>query len=356
MTNANSAIPFSENPSYMWTIFGQDHLRNRIEPSLLQRRQSHAYLLSGPPHVGKMALAVNLAQAVNCLEGPSIPCGLCNQCTRIAQGHHAGIFVLFPGQEIGGERSPKTVIGIDAIREATRRVSLNPYEGSFNVVIIDGAEAMSEDASNAFLKTLEEPPPHSLFILLTANEDAVLPTVRSRCQSMGLAPLSKDAMVEILINERQTTPDQAEKLFRLSRGCLGWAINALDDGQVLEQRQADLEKMQETLSAGLETRFTYANEIATLFGNDRDAAKALLALWLRWWRDLLLIKEGADEFLHNSDYAESLSSQASTLSMAEIVLFINRVMQTLSDLDSNVSPRLAMEVLMLNLPIEAGQV
>ncbi len=224
------------------------------------------------------------------------------------------------------------------------------------MVIIDGAESMSDDAANALLKTLEEPPPQVMFLLLTANEGALLPTVRSRCQSMILVPLSKDKMVERLITGHQTTPEQAEQLFRLSRGCLGWAIGALADAQVLEQRQADLEKLQETLDAGLETRFTYANEIATLFSSDRDAAKDLLALWLRWWRDLLLIKEGAEEFLHNSDHAEALKSQASTLTTAEIVQFINRLMQTLSNLDSNVGPRLAMEVLMLNLPIEAGQI
>ena len=339
----------------MWTIFGQDHLLKRLEPTLQQRRQSHAYLLSGPPHVGKMAMAINLSQAVNCLEGPGAPCGTCTQCTRIAAGLHADISILVPGQGEEG-RSPKTVIGINAIKELIHRVSLNPYEGSSSVVIIDGAESMSDDAANALLKTLEEPPPQVMFLLLTANEGAVLPTIRSRCQRMVLVPLSRDAMVQRLVSGHQTTPEQAEHLFRLSRGCLGWAIGALDDAQVLEQRQADLEKMQETLDAGLETRFTYANEIATLFGSDRDAAKDLLALWLRWWRDLLLIKEGAEEFLHNADYSDSLRNQASGLSTAEIVQFINRLMQTLSNLDSNVNPRLAMEVMMLNLPIEAGQV
>ncbi|MCI0899625.1 MAG: DNA polymerase III subunit delta' [Chloroflexi bacterium] len=339
----------------MWTIFGQDHLLKRLEPALQQRRQSHAYLLSGPPHVGKMAMAINLSQAVNCLEGPGAPCGTCTQCTRIAAGLHADISILIPGQGEEG-RSPKTVIGIDAIKELIHRVSLNPYEGSSSVVIIDGAESMSDDAANALLKTLEEPPPQVMFLLLTANEGAVLPTIRSRCQSMVLVPLSRDAMVQRLVSGHQTTPEQAEHLFRLSRGCLGWAMGALDDAQVLEQRQADLERMQETLDAGLETRFTYANEIATLFGSDRDAAKDLLALWLRWWRDLLLIKEGAEEFLHNADYSDSLRNQASGLSTAEIVQFINRLMQTLSNLDSNVNPRLAMEVMMLNLPIEAGQV
>ena len=339
----------------MWTIYGQDHLLKLLEPGLRQGRQSHAYLLSGPPHVGKMALAINLSQSVNCIEGPGVPCGSCTQCTRIAQGRHADIRTLAPGK--GEEaRSARTVIGINEIKEALRRVNLNPYEGSTSVVILDGAESMSDEAANALLKTLEEPPPQVMFLLLTANDSAVLPTIRSRCQSLSLLPLSKEQMVERLINTHQAAPEQAEQLFRLSRGCLGWAITALNDDQVLEQRQADLEKLQETLDAGLETRFTYANEVASLFASDREAAKDLLALWLRWWRDLLLIKEGAEEFLHNTDHADSLRVQASGLSTAAIVQFIKRLMQTLSNLDSNVSPRLAMEVLMLNLPIEAGRV
>ncbi|MBO20168.1 MAG: hypothetical protein CL732_06485 [Chloroflexi bacterium] len=339
----------------MWTTYGQDHLLRQLEPGLRQGRQSHAYLLVGPPQVGKMSLAINLAQAVNCLEGPGVPCGSCTQCTRIAQGHHADIRVLIPGE---GEnaRSARFAIGIVDVHEVLRRVSLNPFEGATNVVIVDGAESLTEDAANALLKMLEEPPPQVMFLLLTANESAVLATIRSRCQSLTLTPMSKDNMVERLVTERQVTNEEAEHLFRLSRGCLGWAINALDDSQILEQRQADLEKMREALDAGLETRFTYANEVASLFGSDRDAAKALLALWLRWWRDLLLIKEGAEEFLQNADHADSLRRQASSLSTAQIVRFINDLTQTLSNLDSNVSPRLAMEVLMLNLPIEAGQV
>ncbi|HAA94452.1 MAG TPA: hypothetical protein DCE26_02035 [Dehalococcoidia bacterium] len=339
----------------MWTTYGQDHLLRQLEPGLRQGRQSHAYLLVGPPQVGKMSLAINLAQAVNCLEGPGVPCGSCTQCTRIAQGHHADIRVLIPGE---GEnaRSARFAIGIVDVHEVLRRVSLNPFEGATSVVIVDGAESLTEDAANALLKMLEEPPPQVMFLLLTANESAVLATIRSRCQSLTLTPMSKDNMVERLVTERQVTNEEAEHLFRLSRGCLGWAINALDDSQILEQRQADLEKMREALDAGLETRFTYANEVASLFGSDRDAAKALLALWLRWWRDLLLIKEGAEEFLQNADHADSLRRQASSLSTAQIVRFINDLTQTLSNLDSNVSPRLAMEVLMLNLPIEAGQV
>ena len=109
----------------MWTIYGQDHLLKRLEPSLQQRRQSHAYLLSGPPHVGKMTLAINLSQAVNCLAGPGVPCGSCTQCTRIAQGLHADVRTVAPGQ--GEEaRSARTMIGISDIKEELRRLKADP--------------------------------------------------------------------------------------------------------------------------------------------------------------------------------------------------------------------------------------
>ncbi|PKB78702.1 MAG: DNA polymerase III subunit delta' [SAR202 cluster bacterium Io17-Chloro-G9] len=341
----------------MWQIYGQDHLLRQLEPSLAQDRLSHAYLLTGPPHVGKMTLALSLAQAVNCLQGLGAPCGSCSQCSRIANHLHADVRVVGVTSDQSDEsRSSRTVIGIDDIKEVLRSVNLNPFEGSKSVIILDGGESMSTAAANALLKTLEEPPPNVLFLLLAASEEAVLPTIRSRCQVFALLPLSKAAMTERLVSDRQVTPEEAERLYRFSRGCLGWAIQALDDFQVLEQRQAEVERMQEAQDAGLETRFAYANEIASLFGSNRDAARDLLALWLRWWRDLLLIKEGASEYLHNIDQADALRAQAAGLTTPQIVDFIRRLMKTMAALDDNASARLALEVLMLNLPMEAARI
>ena len=343
----------------MWQVYGQDHILRRLVPILAQGREAHAYLLTGPPHVGKMTLALNVAQAVNCLNGAAEPCGVCAQCHRVASGLHPDVRVVAPGYAPGnsaGGRSTRTVIGIDDVKEVLRSVNLNPYEGAKSVIIVDGAEAMSAEAANALLKTLEEPPPLVMFLLLAGDAEIVLPTIRSRCQLFALLPLARPVMVERLINEHQTTVEQAERMYRFSRGCLGWAIGALNDHQVLEQLQADVERMGETLEAGLETRFAYANEVATLFSSDREAARGLLSLWLRWWRDLLLIKEGAEEFIHNIDQAETIRNQAAGLSTPQVVGFIRRLMDTMDALDRNASPRLALECLMLNLPIEPSRV
>ena len=341
----------------MWRVIGQDHVLRQLESSLNRGRTAHAYLIAGPPHVGKMTLSIDLAQAANCLESAPAPCGSCTQCDRIARLVHPDVRVIGVGQSTaGGGRGSRTVIGIDDIKDVLRSVNLNPFEGSKKVIILDGAESMSAEAANALLKTLEEPPPQVMFLLLTGDADFVLPTISSRCQVFNLQPLAREEMLERLIGAHQASPTEAEQLYRYSRGCLGWAIRALDDQQVLEQRQADLERLQEAMTSGLQTKFAYANEVATLFSNNRDSAFQLLNLWLRWWRDLLLIKEGANEYLQNVDFAETLRSQAGGLSTGEIVGFIQRLTGTVAALERNASPRLALEVLMLNLPAERTRV
>ena len=333
-----------------WKTLGQDHLIARLQPALEQGRESHAYLLTGPPRVGKLTMALEIAQAVNCLRGPGVPCGECAQCQRVADRLHADVRIVdleFTRTVSGRENA--TAISIDAIRELERSVNLSPVEGSRSVIIIDGASTMTVDAANALLKTLEEPPPGVLFLLLTDEEESLLSTIRSRCQTLQLLPMSRRRMTDHLADNHGVAGEDADRLYRLSRGCLGWALQALADPQLLDQRHADLERLRETVSAGLDAKFAYASEVASLFGSNRPAARELLSLWLRWWRDLLLVKEGADGFLHNSDQSDALRAHAGQLTTAQIAAFIRRLLETLAALDANASPRLALETLMLHV-------
>lgn len=391
----------------MWQIYGQDHIVRQLDAAIRADRLSHAYLLVGPPHVGKMALATGMAQAVNCLAGgrrtmrrpipspespvepesapglfaapdsppvtpdPSlfeetvadlppfaeapdspggaVPCGQCPQCLRIGDGIHPDIRVI--GVGTGDDEGPaRRDIRIEQVRDIESFLNITPYEGACKVVIVDGAELMNTAAANALLKTLEEPPADSMLLLLTSSEDALLPTIRSRCSALYLKPVAKVDLQERLVRDYDADPDTAEKIALLSRGCFGLAVSALRDAQTLEQLEADLERLQEVCESGLDVRFDYAAEVAARFGRDRDAARGLLYLWLRWWRDLLLIKEGADEYLGNADRATALQLQASQLSTAQVVAFIKRLNRTLEALDANANPRLTLEALMLGLP------
>ena len=339
----------------MWQVYGQEHLTRQLAAGLLTGRLAHAYLLVGPPHVGKMTLAVNIAQAVNCPERDSgAPCGECSQCQRIARGVHPDVQVIGVGR--GEEDGPaRRDIRIDQVREIEGFLNLSAYEGAGKVVIIDGAELMNAAAANALLKTLEEPPAGTVLLLLTANEDALLATIRSRCRALYLKPLARAELERRLVSDYDAAPELAARLARLARGCLGQAVNALRDGEMLEQRDAELERLQEVCSGGLDTRFDYAAELATRFNREREETKELLYLWLGWWRDLLLVKEAAEEYVHNADCLTPLRLQAGGLSTAQVAGFIRRLNGTLAALDGNANARLALENLMLNLPPLPGR-
>ena len=333
----------------MWQIKGQDHLLRQLEPSLKLGQPAHAYLLVGPPHVGKMTLALDLAQAVNCSNPASAPCRECPQCARISHGQHADVRVV--GITEGSDDGPtRTVIGIDDIKDVIRQVSLKPYEGNFIVIIFDGAEHMSVEAANALLKTLEEPPDQVMLLLLTANEDALLPTIRSRCRRLRLLPVPKADIEQRLATQHGSSSEVSDRLARFSRGCLGWAINAGESPQIIEEQEEQLDRLAEVCKEGLDQRFAYAGEIASQFSKDREGARQILYLWLRWWRDLLLIKEGAEGYLQNPHRLDDLRLTATGLTTVDTVDFIKSIMETLEALDSNASPRLALETMMIRLP------
>jgi DNA polymerase-3 subunit delta' len=335
-------------------MYGQSHILKQIDESLKHDRIAHAYVLVGPPHVGKMALALGLAQKLNCLgRGSDSPCNECNQCIRIMNGHHADVQII-GAERAQHNRSVATLISVDEIREVLHRAHLKPYEGNCRVIIFDGADSMSDAAANALLKTLEEPPPQMVMLLLTANEEVLLSTVRSRCRRLQLLPMRKEQMAEKLVAEHNADSENAEQLARLSRGCIGWAISALKDPGLLEQRRHELVQVQEISEPGLEKGFDYAAELAKLFSKDRGAARDSLYVWLRWWRDLLLIKEGVEEYVHNVDWLAQLRIQAMGLTSVQIVNFLKNTIQTVESLDSNASPRLVLDALMLSLPVAAS--
>ena len=329
----------------MWQVKGQDRALAELEKSLREGRYAHAYLLVGPPQVGKGTLALHLAQAVNCLSPGEAPCGECIQCRHIAASQHADVVTIRPGEE----RS-KTVIGIDEVREIQHQASLKPYEGRHRVFVFDGAEHMSEEAANALLKTLEEPPPQVLILLLTAHEEALLPTIRSRCRRVELRPMPMKEISRELVESHSVSMEEAEKLARLGMGCLGWAISAAGDASIMETRDAGLDRVSAVCTAPLEDRFDYASELTSMFYKNRDEAMEALHMWLGWWRDILLIKEGSEEFVINLDRVDSLRQQADACTRAQVAQQINVTLQTLAALEANANPRLALEVLMLGVP------
>jgi DNA polymerase-3 subunit delta' len=325
----------------MWQVIGQDKILSLLDYGLKTNAIAHAYLLAGPRHVGKGTLAINLAQALNC-DGPEVPCGECRSCQRIREGKHADV------TPVGLDS--RTEIGIDDIRGLQRLANLPPYEGKCKVFIIDEAEYLSTEAANSLLKILEEPPPRVVWLLLAAEEERLLPTIISRCQRLELKPVPSERVQDVLVNSYNVDADKAKLLTQLCHGRLGWALSALADCDILEQRSQGIDRLVSLLTAGLEQRFAYAQELANQFGQGRKAGAETTEIWLDWWRDLMLVKGGCQEAIINVDYGTVLEEQARGLSLSEIREFLANLGLLQEAISKNVNPRLALEWLMLNLP------
>ncbi|MGD1119115.1 MAG: DNA polymerase III subunit [Dehalococcoidales bacterium] len=335
----------------MWQIIGQERAVSLLSHGLASNKLAHAYLLVGPPHIGKMTLAVNLAQALNC-EAADRPCLECNSCKRIAAGTHSDVQVISLGQDEKDEEKELKNISTDQIRDILHDASLPPFEGKRKVFIIDGAELLSGEASNHFLKTLEEPEANVTFLLLSANDRLLLPTIVSRCQRLELPPLPPAKLAVALEEKLNLPPDKARLFAGLSHGCPGWAIAAAADESILEQRKEELDQIITILGGDYEKRFDYVAKLAAGFTQNRGAVYDILERWLDYWRDLLLVKLGCLNMITNIDRQEELIKTAGRYRFPCIRDFIGSIGAAADQLKRNVNPRLALEVLMLDIPRE----
>ena len=331
----------------MWQVIGQTKAVSLLQRSLETGSLAHAYLFVGPAHVGKMTLALNLAQALNC-EAAEQPCGVCPSCLKIASGKHADVQVMALSGETSEENRAK--ISVEQIEQLQHSVSLPPFEGKYRVFIIDGAEFLSIGAANRLLKTLEEPVGKVVFILLTPDEKLLLPTIVSRCQRLELFLMSPIQLEAALKTKWGVEPEKAKLLSRLAHGCLGWAVSSARDDSLVVQRAETLDKVLDIINGDGEERFAYAAQMATQFSQNRGLIYARLDLWLDWWRDLLLVKTGSSDGVTNIDRLDTLSEMAAGLSLAQIRAFIQSIRSAGEQLKQNANSRFVLEVLMLDIP------
>ena len=331
----------------MWKIIGQKRALSLLQGSLSRGKLAHAYLFSGPAHVGKMTLARELASALNCT-GDSPPCGECQSCLRIASNKHADVLELALGKNAEGKML--TEIGIEEIRQIQHSANLPPFEGKCRVYIINGAELLSSEAANCLLKTLEEPLEKVVFILLTSKEQLLLTTVISRCQRIELLPIPKEEIRQALVTKWNIPEIKADLLARLSHGSLGWAVRAAE-GDLLDKHSEQVTEIVDIVNGALEDRFSYAAQLATEFGQDREKVQEKLSIWLDWWHDLLMIKCGLVEMITNIDRLDVLKNMGENLEIGQIRTVIEGIISAGEQLKMNANARLTLEVFMLGLPV-----
>lgn len=322
------------------TLIGHDWALDLLLSGLARGRVPHAILVVGPPNIGKTAVAFTFAQALNCAGGSPAPCGQCVSCRKVASGNHPDVRILdAPGQ----------TLKISEVRDLQRELSLSPHEGRWRVAVLTGFERATLEAANALLKTLEEPPGQVVLVLTASGADVLLPTIVSRCQVLSLRPLPKALVREALISQWGAQPTQAELLAHLSDGRLGWAVQALEDEALLARRNEHLENLAALMSKGRVERLAYAADLS----RDPSLVREVLALWLGWWRDVLLLASGSQVAITNIDRVAALNQQTRQVTIRQAQRLVAQLRSTITSLDQNVNVRLALEVLFLSLPASA---
>jgi DNA polymerase-3 subunit delta' len=342
-----------------WTVTGQDGALAVLKGAVGQERVAHAYLFVGPAHVGKTLTALQFAQTLNCT-GESPPCGRCRPCEKIASMSHPDVEIITigsalcdppPGDSHDHSKDDSKEVRICQIRRLTRVVSRAPYEGRCRVMIIEPADVMNEPTANALLKTLEEPPPNTVLILISDNEELLLPTIRSRARRVGFGG-QPPALIETTLRTRwEVAPERAAELARLSGGRIGWAVRAAHDDGLLDHRRDALDAAQRLAPAPLTDRLAYAGELGGRYSRDRAGVQATLEVWQAWWRDILLIAAGREIQAVHRDRLDTLRPLAAQCDVREAVGALRAIADARQQLGENASPVLALEVMMLALPV-----
>ncbi|KPL87023.1 DNA polymerase III subunit delta' [Herpetosiphon geysericola] len=333
-----------------WNIIGNEWAIELLRLAIARNSASHAYLLTGLPNIGKATLALHIAQALNCEHNNGDVCGECRACKRIAKGNFPDVRIVGLAEQAAQQKaseSVKTRLGIDTVREWQADIALRPYEGRRRVFIMHDAETMTEQAANALLKTLEEPPPFATLILVANSAGDLLPTITSRCHVLKLRPVPRQQVTQALIERWQIAPADAAIVAAWSAGRIGWAATVAQSPDLLQARAEQLESLIELPSKPLVERFKWA-ESWSKANRERDELFAMLELWQVWWRDVLLTAAGTEQGLINIDRIEDLQALA-RLPLPAIHKTLKGINDAVTQIRENVSPQLALEGVLLNL-------
>lgn len=329
------------------TIIGHRSTIASLQTAAARQRLAHAYLFYGEDAIGKRTTAVCFAQALLC-ERPSETgladtgldaCGVCRTCRHIDVRTHPDYFVIEPDRELA---TPQ--IKIEQIREIEQQIMYRPLIGDRKICVIDDADRLTIGAANALLKTLEEPPDHSLFLLISSRPASLPATIRSRCQALRFATPVRTDVEAALILKREMRPADARFLAMLSEGRLGEALQS--DLKTVRAQQRELMDLVNPDSLRSVTRLLTAAE--SLAKADR-AAETLT--WLsRWIRDLVIIQVGGDrdQLLHVDQV--SVLERAADLAQTDALLDLLRdIEDTQQQATRHLNLQMALENILLRL-------
>jgi DNA polymerase-3 subunit delta' len=351
---ARSTTTIESTDQAIWPIWGHTAQSSQFTQAIEFGRVRHAYLFAGPDGVGKSKLANIFAKALNCPspKAPGVPCGGCLSCRKIERGTHPDVqtFSLESQEAMNERKSGKnTSLTIETVRHLCAVTALRPMEGNWRVIMVEDAESLQEVAQEALLKTLEEPPQFMVLLLLADDAEALLPTIRSRCQIVELRPVSHATIVDGLV-QTGVTEANADRIASLAAGRPGWAIRAANDPKLVVSKGDAIGRALSWIEANGYQRLVTAVRLGDSFSRARTEVFRDLDTLLGVWRDVLLTATSVPEYLTNRGFEDRIRKLAASWSLAEIHRAVRAVQICIADLAANVRPRLAMEAMVLQWP------
>jgi DNA polymerase-3 subunit delta' len=330
-------------------VRGHEALVRAFDQARRKGRLAHAYLFTGPPGIGKHLFAAELARALLCENPPGDrleACDRCPGCFQVAAGTHPDLFTVSRPEET-------LTIPIDMMRELGRSLALKPARGRAKVAIVDDADSLNDPISgnasaNCFLKTLEEPPPGSIILMIGTNPDLQLPTIRSRCQVVRFASLQPAVVAELLKSQGVDDPVLVERLARLSGGSLGQAL-ALADPALWEFRRRLLQGLAQPQpdSVALARQWMqFIEEAGKEAAVHRRRASLVLRLLIGFLQDVLRLRVGGTPFLAEPEDLGLLRDLANRADPEKLLELIERCLEGDAHIDRRVQLVLVLEGLL----------
>jgi len=321
-------------------VLGQDKAVSVLRNAFRNGRLAHAYLLIGPEGVGKRLTALTLVKSMTCQSPPqpADSCEKCPSCVKVNTSNHADVLLLEPEGE---------VMKIGQIREMQKRLRFRPLEGGRRACLLDAADRLNEEAANALLKTLEEPPRETHLFLITARPHRLLPTILSRCQWVKFRPLSTSHIAEILLKSHGLDPEKAHFYASLAGGSAGQA-EALSSRVDFQKRLDWLRLFSALPQKTAEEIFETCERMA----KEEEAVENLLELWKIWVRDLIVFKTGGEsskERLINHDLGSEVAREAKKSSFDQLDGIFCLILEVQKSLALNVNRQLALETLIFEM-------
>lgn len=317
------------------SIVGQERPVRFLTKILEKERIPHAFLFTGIDGIGKRKAAEAFGMALNCTHtAGSMACGTCPSCQKTVSGTHPDMIVLEPDG---------VFIKIDQVRALARQLRFAPLEGRWRIVIVNDADCMNPEASNAILKMLEEPPDGTVMILTAGQTSDLLPTIVSRCQQISFRPIPFDKVAHLLVEQKGLDKETALTLALCTKGSLGKALS-VDVEKWAAWRTRLLEQIAALSSGSIQSLLAFALGLSL----DKNRLADSMDMIMTWFRDLLVWQITPEKVI-NKDFMAQIERASQGRTAGEILEKVEAVHQTRTFISKNVNARLALEVMMIRL-------